>query len=289
MGGRKKTEASGSNDKRVETRRTTDTNPALYWELWLEVARRAIEQASGMAITLERPAATVAARPLCVWSEFMISGEIQGSLAFGIPADSRELPQAFAPMLRTSGDGAEWQDLVSEIGAAWCRALEEQLGVRCRLEQNERARALQDPSPHENFFALMRSGEWALPVWLAADLRPVQSLTDTSGPSRGSKRNTAAVDPLSAEVGPNLDLLLDIELQASLRFGSREMALHEVLDLNTGDVVSLDRTIHAPVDLVVGDRIVARGQVVLVNGNYGLRVTEVAEPRKRLETIRCLF
>jgi flagellar motor switch protein FliN len=287
MGGKKKQEVGGSNDKRVETARTTDADPAVYWELWLEVARKAIEQVSGIAITLERPAATAAARPLCVWSEFTISGEIQGSLAFGIPADSRELPQAFAPMLRTTGNGGKWQDLVSEIGAAWCRALEEQLGVRCRLEQSERARALQDGSPHENFFALMRSGEWALPVWLAVDLRPVQS--DASGALRGSKRNGAAVDALSPEVGPNLDLLLDIELQASLRFGSREMALHEVLDLNTGDVVSLDRTIHAPVDLVVGDRIVARGQVVLVNGNYGLRVTEVAEPRKRLETIRCLF
>jgi flagellar motor switch protein FliN len=287
MGGRKKTEAKGSNDKSVETRRATDADPARYWELWLEVARKAIEQVSGIAITLERPAATAAARPLCVWSEFKISGEIQGSLAFGIPADSRELPQAFAPMLRTTGNGGKWQDLVSEIGAAWCRALEEQLDVRCRLEQSERAKALQEGSPHENFFALMRSGEWALPVWLAVDLRPVQS--DASDTLRGSKRNGAAVDALSPEVGPNLDLLLDIELQASLRFGSREMALHEVLDLNTGDVVSLDRTIHAPVDLVVGDRIVARGQVVLVNGNYGLRVTEVAEPRKRLETIRCLF
>jgi flagellar motor switch protein FliN len=56
-----------------------------------------------------------------------------------------------------------------------------------------------------------------------------------------------------------------------------------------GDVVPLDRSVHAPVDLVIGDRIVARGEVVLVDGNYGLRVTEVAEPRKRLETVRCLF
>ena len=79
----------------------------------------------------------------------------------------------------------------------------------------------------------------------------------------------------------NLDLLLDIELQASLRFGGREMLLSEILDMAPGDVVPLDRSVHAPVDLVIGDRIVARGEVVLVDGNYGLRVTEVAEPRKR--------
>lgn len=85
------------------------------------------------------------------------------------------------------------------------------------------------------------------------------------------------------------DLLLEVELDASVRFGSREMELREVLELGPGDVVELDRQVSDPVDLVVGDRIVARGEVVLVNGNFGLRVTEVAEPVRRLESIRCLL
>jgi len=53
--------------------------------------------------------------------------------------------------------------------------------------------------------------------------------------------------------------------------------------------VQLDRHVADPVDLIVGDKIVARGEVVLINGNFGLRVTDVAAPRKRLESIRCLF
>ena len=84
-------------------------------------------------------------------------------------------------------------------------------------------------------------------------------------------------------------MLLDVELEASLRFGSREMPLGEILDLGPGDVVQLDRHVSDPVDLIIGDKIVARGEVVLVNGNFGLRVSEVAEPKKRLESIRCLF
>jgi flagellar motor switch protein FliN len=67
------------------------------------------------------------------------------------------------------------------------------------------------------------------------------------------------------------------------------MPLSSILDLGPGDVVQLDRHIADPVDLIVGDKIVARGEVVLVNGNFGLRVSEVAAPKKRLETIRCLF
>ena len=93
----------------------------------------------------------------------------------------------------------------------------------------------------------------------------------------------------AAGLSPGLELLLDVELEASLRFGCREMPLGEILDLGPGDVVQLDRHVADPVDLIVGDKIVARGEVVLVNGNFGLRVTEVAAPEKRLESIRCLF
>jgi flagellar motor switch protein FliN/FliY len=86
-----------------------------------------------------------------------------------------------------------------------------------------------------------------------------------------------------------IGLLSDVELDATLRFGSREMALREVLELWPGAVVELDRHVTEPVDLVVGDRIVARGEVVVVNGNFALRITEVATPQLRLESIRCLF
>jgi flagellar motor switch protein FliN/FliY len=88
---------------------------------------------------------------------------------------------------------------------------------------------------------------------------------------------------------PGIRLLYDVELDATLQFGSKEMLLREVLELGPGDVVELDRHIAEPVDLVVGDRIVARGEVVVVSGNFGLRIIEVATPKMRLESIRCLF
>ncbi len=84
-------------------------------------------------------------------------------------------------------------------------------------------------------------------------------------------------------------LLDDIEVEATLQFGTREMRLHEVLALGPGDVFELDRHLSAPVDLVVGDRIVARGEVVVAHGNFALRITQVATPQLRLESIRCLF
>jgi flagellar motor switch protein FliN/FliY len=86
-----------------------------------------------------------------------------------------------------------------------------------------------------------------------------------------------------------MNLLYDLELDATLQFGSREVPLREVLELGPGDVVELNRHVSEPVDLVVGDRIIARGEVVVVSGNFALRVTEVATPQMRLESIRCLF
>ncbi len=82
---------------------------------------------------------------------------------------------------------------------------------------------------------------------------------------------------------------MDIELEATLRFGSREMTIGEVLDLGPGDVIELDRQADDVVDLLIGDKIIARGIAVLCNGRYGLRVTEVAELKMSLESVHCLF
>jgi len=83
----------------------------------------------------------------------------------------------------------------------------------------------------------------------------------------------------------NLELLMDVELAVMLRFGSRQASLHEVLDLATGAVLELDREIQEPVDLVLNDKVIARGEVVVVDGNYGLRVLEVASAQQRVASL----
>jgi flagellar motor switch protein FliN/FliY len=79
----------------------------------------------------------------------------------------------------------------------------------------------------------------------------------------------------SAAAGKNFGLVLDVEVEASLRFGQREMQLREILELHVGSVIELDRRLKEPVELVVAGRVIARGEVVIVDGNYGLRVVEV--------------
>ncbi len=90
----------------------------------------------------------------------------------------------------------------------------------------------------------------------------------------------AVLDSSSAEPAPGdakLHRVIDVPLAVTLRFGQRQLTLRELLDLNTGSLVELDRQVEEPVELMLGERIVARGEVVIVDGNYGLRVTEVVE------------
>jgi flagellar motor switch protein FliN len=76
----------------------------------------------------------------------------------------------------------------------------------------------------------------------------------------------------------NLNLVMDVELNASLRFGKRQLSLRDVLELGNGSVVELDRLVDEPVELYLDGKLIARGEAVVVDGNYGLRVTEIPEP-----------
>jgi flagellar motor switch protein FliN/FliY len=71
---------------------------------------------------------------------------------------------------------------------------------------------------------------------------------------------------------------MDVELNVSLRFGQRQLPLREVLDLGSGSVIELDRMADEPVELYLDGKLIARGEAVVVDGNYGLRVTEIPQP-----------
>lgn len=89
-------------------------------------------------------------------------------------------------------------------------------------------------------------------------------------------RNAAGEDAPQG-VPPELGRVIEVPLMVTLRFGQRTMRLREVLELTTGALVELDRQVEDPVDLILDERVIARGEVVIVDGNYGLRVTEIVE------------
>lgn len=84
---------------------------------------------------------------------------------------------------------------------------------------------------------------------------------------------------------PNLDVILDIDLPLSVRFGETEMTVDALTRLAPGAVIDLGRSPDDPVDVLVNGRMVARGEVVVVGGSYGVRITEVVSAADRLKTM----
>jgi flagellar motor switch protein FliN/FliY len=78
------------------------------------------------------------------------------------------------------------------------------------------------------------------------------------------------------------DVFMDLQLAASIRFGETEMLLEEAIKLGVGSVIELNSSIDEPVDLVVNGRSLARGEVVVVDGYYGIRITELSSGNNRL-------
>ena len=95
---------------------------------------------------------------------------------------------------------------------------------------------------------------------------------------------SAGADPASE--GQNLDLLLDVAIPVSVEVGRAEIPLEEILDLVPGSIVNLDKKAEEPVDLRVNGKLVARGEVVLVDDTYGLRVTQIVDRAGRIASLK---
>jgi flagellar motor switch protein FliN/FliY len=197
------------------------------------------------------------------------------------------------------GEGVDqessWSELLREVADAAVGELLAKTGKKCRVDRFESSggedkvsRAFQLKAGEHSWTVLVRD-EVRAPKADAPKPDKKKAAAPPPPAAKAAAAGSGTLTDTAAPLSAGLELLLDVELEATLRFGCRELPLGDILDLGPGDVVQLDRHINDPADLIVGDKIVARGEVILINGNFGLRVIEVAAPRKRLETIRCLF
>ena len=106
-------------------------------------------------------------------------------------------------------------------------------------------------------------------------------------PTPAAAASPAASPAAHAEpaVPANLDVILDIDLPLAVRFGETELTLAALTRLAPGSVIDLGRSPDDPVDVLVNGRLVARAEVVVVSGNYGVRITEVISAADRLRSV----
>ncbi len=107
------------------------------------------------------------------------------------------------------------------------------------------------------------------------------------------KEETAYIDDsaptqttLSSEEMKNIELIKDVKLPIRVRIGSKKMLLKDVLSMDIGSVIELDQLANDPLEILVGDKIIANGEVVIIDGNFGVQISEIGTKRERLEKLR---
>jgi len=106
-----------------------------------------------------------------------------------------------------------------------------------------------------------------------------------SAASGASQHHPQAYQPQAPVDTGNLDLLLDIELPIMVRMGQTEMQLGELLKLTPGSILELNRAADAPVELLVNNKTIAKGEVVVVDGNFAFRITEIESTAARIRSL----
>jgi len=89
-----------------------------------------------------------------------------------------------------------------------------------------------------------------------------------------------------SEFSDKLELLLDVPLKVVVELGRAKMTLKQVLEMNIGSLIELDKLTGEPVDILVNGRLIAKGEVVVVDENFGVRITEIVTPKQRIYSIR---
>jgi len=87
------------------------------------------------------------------------------------------------------------------------------------------------------------------------------------------------------EINKNLDILMDIKLQLTVELGRTELPIRKVLELTRGSIIELEKIAGEPVELFANGKLVAHGEVVVIEDNFGLRITSITDPEDRLKGI----
>lgn len=119
----------------------------------------------------------------------------------------------------------------------------------------------------------------------------VNAMLSGLGPNADSEADAAAAAPPAprielGEEAKNLDMVLDIRLTATARLGRVDMQISDILALGPGSIIEVGHLVDEPVELLVNDKLIARGDVVVVDEKFGLRITEIVSPRERIESLR---
>ena len=177
-----------------------------------------------------------------------------------------------------------WLEILGQSLSAMARSI----GMAIGREVVAEGGAEQAPSPDAREFASVSvkfTGADLPPVLIGFSAGLLEAISAPLSPDPealpGPPRPASSAAP-----SRTMGLLLEIELPVSISFGKIRLPMKDVLKLTTGSIIELDRGVHEPVDVLVNQCLVARGEVVVVEGNYGVRIREIASREERLRSVQ---
>jgi flagellar motor switch protein FliN/FliY len=253
-----------------------------WCEAWKTCFQNVLSQISGQPAVFEISSQPLPATDSDVWYTVVAGGAVHGEMSLRLPtASGTRLAQKLLSETEPAAPGitAEHkealEELLRQVAGLAATALAATAGGQVQLNlsasvapswSSDAIVCLQTPDQDGAFTSV----EIQISPALAAELQPRAAPAQTSAqPSPPS----STLSPPSSSYGR----LMDVGLDVKLRFGTRRMLLRDVLALSAGVVVELDNAIHSPVDLLLDGRLIAQGEVVIVDGKYGLRVTNVVD------------
>ena len=269
-----------------------------WCEAWKTCLQNVLSQVSGQPAAFEISSQPVPAGDSDVWYTVVAGGAVHGEMTLRLPAASgTRLAQKFLSEAEPAAEGITpehkeaLEELLRQIAGLAATALAPTAGGEVQFHLSASAA----PSWSSDAIACLHTRDEAgIPITieiqispaLAAELQP--RVQPAPPPAQTSARPSPQPSPQpSAQSSPPPSILppppssyrrlMDVGLDVKLRFGTRRMLLRDVLALSAGVVVELDNALHSPVDLLLDGRLIAQGEVVIVDGKYGLRITDVVD------------
>ena len=196
--------------------------------------------------------------------------------------------------LRAAGiDAAEpadarntYLEILSQSLAATAQSIGGMLGKEVACERGAERPAAGTAAQRFGVTLRFPDGELSLSASVSAALLAVLASPPAVSSAPEPEAGVVAATPATASTAKTMDVLLDVELPVSVSFGRTQLPIKEVLKLTTGSIVELNRSLNEPVDVVVNNCVVARGEVVVIEGNYGVRIHQIVSRQDRLRSLR---
>ncbi|MGA2980735.1 MAG: flagellar motor switch protein FliN [Terriglobales bacterium] len=276
----------------------------LHWcEAWKTCLQNVLTQVSGSA-SGKLGAFEISPQPLPtvdsdVWYTVVAGGAVHGEMTLRLPAASgTRLAQMLLGETETVPEGATaeptgaeqittehkeaLEELLRQIAGLAATALAPSVGGEVQFHLATSAAPSWSSDAIVCLQTTQTEAEAAAPIAIEIRMSPaLAAALQSPSSSQASTQPAAAPPPPSSTEPPpaaSYRRLMDVGLDVKLRFGTRRMLLRDVLALSAGVVVELDNTLHSPVELLLDGRLIAQGEVVIVDGKYGLRVTDVVDP-----------